>query len=189
MEAKLTCTRCGQAHVRDNRGRPVANQWVCKHCGKRMGRYGRKVGFAICYVCHCPFIRLGKGRKVCGSSCQSYVTRQRQKARGVKQSWRNGVSIRQRCEKHGVKCENVVPLMVFRRDNFQCQLCGIATDPCATPSHESYPTIDHIIPVSRGGPHTYDNVQCACRKCNTRKGTKLTYKPTDNTRDVICLRR
>lgn len=32
------------------------------------------------------------------------------------------------------------------------------------------PEIDHRVPIAMGGAHTYDNVQCACRECNQRKG-------------------
>jgi 5-methylcytosine-specific restriction endonuclease McrA len=28
------------------------------------------------------------------------------------------------------------------------------------------PTLDHIVPLSKGGSHTYDNLQCACFRCN-----------------------
>ena len=34
-------------------------------------------------------------------------------------------------------------------------------------------TIDHVIPRSRGGPHTWDNLVSACKTCNHRKGGKL----------------
>jgi 5-methylcytosine-specific restriction endonuclease McrA len=45
-------------------------------------------------------------------------------------------------------------------------LCGICGEPV---SLESF-TIDHIIPVSRRGPHLFDNLQPAHRSCNSRKG-------------------
>lgn len=34
------------------------------------------------------------------------------------------------------------------------------------------PTLDHIVPVSKGGPHAADNVVPACRPCNSSKGAK-----------------
>jgi 5-methylcytosine-specific restriction endonuclease McrA len=52
---------------------------------------------------------------------------------------------------------------VFIRDGFTCQYCGRETGDL---------TIDHIIPRSRGGPHTWDNLVAACKPCNHRKGGK-----------------
>nr|WP_210292276.1 HNH endonuclease [Aurantimonas endophytica] len=49
---------------------------------------------------------------------------------------------------------------VFLRDRFQCQYCGSP--------HEL--TFDHVVPRSRGGLTTWDNVVAACSPCNLRKG-------------------
>lgn len=32
--------------------------------------------------------------------------------------------------------------------------------------------LDHIVPISKGGPHTYSNTQCLCRDCNLKKSDK-----------------
>ena len=53
---------------------------------------------------------------------------------------------------------------VFIRDNYTCQYCGRQSGDL---------TIDHIIPRSRGGPHTWENLVSACKPCNHRKGGKL----------------
>lgn len=47
---------------------------------------------------------------------------------------------------------------VFIRDNFECQYCGSAAE-----------NVDHVIPRSRGGTHTWENVVASCRPCNSRK--------------------
>jgi 5-methylcytosine-specific restriction endonuclease McrA len=52
---------------------------------------------------------------------------------------------------------------IFIRDNFTCQYCGVQTRDL---------TLDHIIPRSKNGPHTWENLVSACRHCNHRKGGK-----------------
>jgi 5-methylcytosine-specific restriction endonuclease McrA len=43
--------------------------------------------------------------------------------------------------------------------------------PLGSPSNEG--TIDHIIPVSRGGTNDVDNLRLLCRSCNSKKGARL----------------
>ncbi|MBQ1292402.1 MAG: HNH endonuclease [Clostridiales bacterium] len=38
---------------------------------------------------------------------------------------------------------------------------------------DDYPSIDHIIPISKGGSHEWNNVQLLCRKCNYTKSNKI----------------
>lgn len=56
---------------------------------------------------------------------------------------------------------------VFARDGHRCQYCGNAAE-----------NIDHVVPRSRGGQHTWDNVVAACRPCNTRKEDRLLSETT-----------
>ena len=48
---------------------------------------------------------------------------------------------------------------VFHRDSHLCQYCGRHAE-----------NIDHVVPKSQGGSHTWENVIACCRRCNTRKG-------------------
>lgn len=79
-----------------------------------------------------------------------------------------------KAERYGVPYERIALSVVFERDGWQCKRCGIATprNKKGTQCNEA-PTLDHIVPISKGGPHLYSNVQCLCRACNTRKGTKM----------------
>ena len=64
---------------------------------------------------------------------------------------------------------------IFARDGHRCQYCGAQAE-----------NIDHIVPRSKGGPHAWDNVVAACRRCNARKrdhmleetGMKLRHQPS-----------
>jgi len=55
---------------------------------------------------------------------------------------------------------------VFLRDRFSCQYCRHRH-----PTSEL--TFDHLVPRSRGGKTTWENVVTACMECNTRKGNRL----------------
>jgi 5-methylcytosine-specific restriction endonuclease McrA len=55
---------------------------------------------------------------------------------------------------------------VFLRDRFTCQYCGDAFS-----AHDL--TFDHVIPRSRGGRTTWENVVTACSSCNLVKGSRL----------------
>lgn len=80
---------------------------------------------------------------------------------------------RQRAAKFGGVCEVVSPIQVFERDGWRCQLCGIKTPKRLRGTYKpTAPELDHIIPLSLGGSHTYQNTQCACRACNGAKGAK-----------------
>ena len=73
----------------------------------------------------------------------------------------------------GVHYEPVDPFKVFDRDKWQCQLCGVKTPKVKRGTHDSNaPELDHILPIAKGGSHTYLNTQCACRKCNMKKSDK-----------------
>ena len=50
---------------------------------------------------------------------------------------------------------------VFARDGFTCQYCERETREL---------TLDHVVPRSQGGGHSWENVVSACRLCNRRKG-------------------
>ena len=78
---------------------------------------------------------------------------------------------------------------VFLRDGFQCQYCG-----------QKLPTgklsLDHIVPRSRGGVESWDNIVAACLRCNVRKGNRtpleanmrLLREPTKPARSPLIVR-
>lgn len=72
---------------------------------------------------------------------------------------------RRRALKYGSLVENVDPIAIYKRENGICQLCGNAVIRNET-------TMDHKIPLSRGGEHSKENLQLAHRSCNSSKGTK-----------------
>ena len=65
---------------------------------------------------------------------------------------------------------------ILRRDAYKCAYCGRSDLPL---------TIDHVVPKSKGGGDSWENLVCACTVCNNRKGNRtleeshmhLLYKP------------
>jgi 5-methylcytosine-specific restriction endonuclease McrA len=51
---------------------------------------------------------------------------------------------------------------VFARDDWKCQYC-------ASPAEN----LDHVVPRSKGGEHTWENVVAACRRCNSKKENRM----------------
>lgn len=78
---------------------------------------------------------------------------------------------RSRAVKAGVAYQPINRTKVFERDGWKCQVCGRTTPQrlCGSTSQRA-PELDHRVPFAMGGGHTWDNVQCACRECNARKG-------------------
>jgi len=52
---------------------------------------------------------------------------------------------------------------VLRRDSHRCQYCG---------THKGPLTLDHVQPRTRGGIESWENLVCACVKCNNKKGSR-----------------
>lgn len=65
---------------------------------------------------------------------------------------------------------------VYLRDQYACLYCGC-------PINKSTATMDHVVPISRGGRTVWDNIVTACGPCNSRKGNSVgpewrpRYKP------------
>ena len=55
---------------------------------------------------------------------------------------------------------------VFARDGWQCQYCGARTSL----------TVDHVIPRSKGGGSSWDNIVASCAPCNRRKADRLPHQ-------------
>lgn len=148
-----TCSRtCRMEHVRvsarqASQAKKLIRTRACKGCGESFtAEYGNKK------------------RVFCGELCSKRWARRQC----------GGGSTEQRARRAGVPCDySIRPLQVCARDGWRCQLCG-----CSTPrylrgtTNSRAPEVDHIVPLSAGGGHTWDNVQCACRKCNSDKGAK-----------------
>ena len=133
----------------------------------------------LCPGCGC-FLK--RGRRFCDPCADA---RQREYRRSYRRRHRrkhgSNCTFRQRCRKYGVPYERVSKQAVMRRNRWRCQLCGdkllrsYETIAGTRTPHPRSPTIDHIIPLSRGpgSPgHVFDNCQAACYACNSERGAE-----------------
>lgn len=141
---------CQKARYRQRREQAVGQiQRLCIECG---------AGFAVTYG--------QRARRLCSERCS--------RKHGKRLARHKGKKHRSRARIAGVAYERVSRLDVFNRDKWTCQLCGRPTPRRLLRDyrHPSAPTLDHIVPTSRGGAHISANLQCACRACNSRKGAQ-----------------
>jgi len=78
-----------------------------------------------------------------------------------------------RARKSGATIESFRVFDVFVRDNWICGICKMPIDPSLTYPDPMSVSLDHIIPLSRGGDHSASNTQASHLNCNVRKGVAI----------------
>lgn len=163
----------------------IEYRYLCEGCGKRLktrikSHIGpcssvcrslvyykniHKLKPAInCIVCGVLFTRLYGHPYLC---CSDACVNQRTKEEKAKHKAKRRAAI------YTDDYELINPIDIFKRDNWTCQGCGFYTPSRLRGSINDYaPELDHIVPLSKGGSHTWDNLQCLCRACNQIKSDK-----------------
>ncbi len=140
----------------------------------------------ICEICGKPYtvreyvkscgLKYARDNGVCSQECANV------KHRRLGRTWKkiNGYKDghRHRAKKYGCAYDSSVTLQkLIERDGLHCAICGEMCDPndhsWSEYSGPMYPSIDHIIPMSKGGGHVWDNVQVAHIICNSEKGDSI----------------
>ena len=165
--AKCRCRVCGLPFIASTRATTYCSD-ECRHTAHWVRR-GVDTSDRECAWCKATFsIEYGRAQAIyCSASCAKKSARNSPSARAAKAK-------RKAMARGAGDNDNVDPLEVFERDGWKCQLCGVKTPKKLRGSYdERAPELDHICPISLGGSHTYDNVQCACRACNGAKGARF----------------
>lgn len=80
---------------------------------------------------------------------------------------------KRRALKKKLPAADIRPLDIYERDSWVCGLCGDGIDPDAAWPDPLSASLDHILPLSKGGHHVPENVQAAHLSCNVRKGNRV----------------
>lgn len=129
------------------------------------GQDFKQMSITLCPVCGCMIF--GRRKKYCSQKCSDTV--------------RNAVTKDKRIKKMKAGRRDAITLkQVYELEEGICYICGKKCDfedyerrDGAFIAGNYYPSVEHIVPLSKGGTHTWDNVRLAHRICNTLKGAKV----------------
>lgn len=166
------CSRCGDLR---QVGKGSRRDIVCRKCRRERPEPSK---WRPCVVCGTQVV--SRGRKTCSLDC---LKKRRQatgfqpvpelvKLKRTRERYRRKNHER-RARLRDVTIERVDPSQVYERDAWRCHICGHKVRRDVNGLHQLGATLDHLIPLSRGGAHCYENVALAHRKCNTRKNAQL----------------
>jgi 5-methylcytosine-specific restriction endonuclease McrA len=126
---------------------------------------GKQLSFNICPVCSEVFEGTGK---FCGERCRKKAGRK---------NYKHQRRVRVRSQ---IVDKNILIEPLAMREHNRCYLCGKLVDwndkymvGNTTVVGSTYPSIEHIIPISKGGLEAWTNVKLAHMKCNREKGSKI----------------
>jgi 5-methylcytosine-specific restriction endonuclease McrA len=176
----------------DGAGRPS-----CRLSWPKPAPVAKPKTVAVCELCGASFEKLQLKQRFCNRSCNKAAGKRRARARnnpnyrsiGVcaycsvgckgfvcdscKEKNRSVARRKTRKRLDGVEWEHYTPTEIAERDGWRCQLCRKAVN-----SRKRWPdpmcaSIDHIVPITKGGTDVRANVQLAHLRCNISKGNRL----------------
>ena len=153
------CITCSQSFI---------NLRKKQYCSKKCNNAANCVPQISCLILTCivcsqtfPYTtKQGRSPGCCSTVCRVLMQKQHAAAYRAKR----------RARQKGAVQEVVRPLAVFDRDDWICHICN---ESCSRTKQQDYdpwkPSLDHVIPLSRGGDHTYANIKTAHVWCNSVK--------------------
>lgn len=168
MAGLRQCGKCGSVKTRSDF---YLNQYDCKACqgiASREYRLGRRAepAVGVCAECGRDYVKSKHAlsfSRVCGKRCKARYWKRRNPAR------RRLLNERHRMRKRGAFVADVIARVIFERDAWICQLCKGPVRQDLPAGHPRAATLDHVVPLSRGGTHEPANVQLAHHACNSSK--------------------
>lgn len=160
------CAGCGgPVRIAASSGRPF------KYCSDNCRGLGRRLLPTVrqCAICGEEFVPRSANNICCSDECSA----ERRRRRNTTAVRADGHCHRRRSEKFGCEYEAIDPYQIFARDKWMCQICLAPVDQDVTFPHPLAATLDHIVPLSRGGNHEVANVRTSHWCCNRAKHGRL----------------
>lgn len=184
-----SCAICGKPiHLRKNS--LPSGQARCRPCWHTQMRDARPHGLSRyqrgcrCEVCRRAntldhgarrgVVETERACRICGTLFTSRTPRQwlcsddcrRQQARAHSSAYRASRRAGRSVERP------VIPSRIFDRDRWRCHICRRKLTAKHKWPHPWSPSIDHLLPLTRGGEHVPENVATACLRCNIAKSNR-----------------
>jgi len=156
VQKRLPCSKCG-GPTGWRAGRTDLVEPTCNSCRRDYSNFehGTRRGYSDAR-CRCDECVAWNREQ-----CQAYRAKRRAEGRPIKSFGSSGPWI-----------APSVRLKVFERDAWTCQLCSEPLQPDSDPQSDWYPSLDHIVPQSKGGSHSAENLRAAHRWCNSIRGAE-----------------
>lgn len=163
-----TCAGCGETFLRHGN----SQKYCSIECYKKAHGIGQEIT-KQCRTCGKQFQTFHDGRLYCSGKCAR-----------AKRIRKFRLSKDARLRKNGKIDYGISLDKLIKRDKNVCHICGekcdkddhVITDEGYFIAGERYPSIDHVLPIARGGRHVWSNVKLAHRGCNTAKRDKTVYE-------------
>ena len=128
-----------------------------------------KTGIRKCSIVGCENRHYAKS--FCKKHYMSYLRVNKRPLEDKDKKASRNLSYRAR-KKYGVTNEHIVRREIFDNCHWLCGICRQPVDKNLKYPHPMSASLDHIIPLSKGGKHSKDNVQLAHFSCNSKKGAR-----------------
>ncbi len=159
-----TCVQCGGTWTSTHRR--------SKFCSSKCINKHKDLNNQI----HCSESDCDRGVRGKGLCAMHWRRKARAEGRELPDPWserRKANYHKRRAQKLGTQVEDLRPIDIYERDIWLCGLCVTPVDPDSAWPDPMSPSLDHILPLSKGGTHTYENVQLAHLTCNVSKGNRI----------------
>lgn len=124
----------------------------------------RKLSNKVCNECGIVFNATRSNQMYCCDKCKKKHNNKRKE-----------ITRRHKIKENGKIDWSITLTKLVKRDKGKCYICGDMVNMTLDSNDEYYGSIDHVIPISKGGTHTWGNVKLAHRHCNSVKNNKTYY--------------
>lgn len=169
----VECVQCARHFSYQRKPGPGRLRRFCSvECKEKRG--DRRASQSACRTCGELYHPRFGGAGFCSLSCRQRPDLKKWKTPADRYAAKRN---RRRARKLTAPYEEFSRSEIFERDGWKCGLCSQPVDRDLAHPDPMSASLDHIVPLAKGGSHTRSNVQCAHLICNSRKSDAWELPP------------